>query len=180
MSLFLVAAKPVPVHAKPDPSFQPTAAYRWLEVVLETAAREVDRIGARPTILSRQMAIALTAMYDAWAAYDDQAAGTRLGGSLRRPPEERTQKNKEIAIAYATYRALADVYPADREWLAQQMRAAGLDPNGDTKDVTSRRASGTWLHRRCATTGITTARTSSATRWARTRSRTPTTPSTRR
>lgn len=132
--LFLVRAQQPLVHAKPDSSFQPTAAYTWLEIVLETAAREVDRVGARPTILSRQMAIALTAMYDAWAAYDDKAIGTRLGDALRRPPSERTRKNKEIAIAYATYRALADVHPADREWLAQQMRAQGLDPNDDTKD----------------------------------------------
>ncbi|HEX6084885.1 MAG TPA: vanadium-dependent haloperoxidase [Thermoanaerobaculia bacterium] len=133
---FLVRAQRPLVHAKPDSSFQPTAAYRWLDIVLETAAREVDRVGARPTILSRQMAIALTAMYDAWAAYDDRALGSRLGDTLRRPPPERTQKNKEIAIAYATYRALADVYSADREWLAQQMRAQGLDPNDDTRDVT--------------------------------------------
>lgn len=133
---FLLRAQRPLVHAKPDPTFQPTAAYKWLDIVLETAAREVDRVGARPTILSRQMAIALTAMYDAWAAYDNQALGTRLGDKLRRPPSERTQKNKEIAIAYATYRALADVYSADREWLAQQLRAQGLDPNDDTKDLT--------------------------------------------
>jgi hypothetical protein len=133
--LFLVRATQPPVHAKPDPAFKPSAAYRWLEVSLEATAREVDRVGARPTIISRTLAVALTAMFDAWAAYDDKAIGTRLGSSLRRPAEERTQKNKEIAIAYATYRALADVYPADREWLAQQMRAAGFDPNDDTKDV---------------------------------------------
>jgi hypothetical protein len=133
---FLLRAQRPLVHAQPDPAFKPTAAYQWLEIVLETAAREVDRVGARPTILSRQMAVALTAMYDAWAAYDDKAVGTRLGGTLRRPPSERTQKNKETAIAYATYRALADLYAADREWLAQQMRAQGFDPNDDTKDVT--------------------------------------------
>jgi hypothetical protein len=130
-----VRAKPF-VHAKPDPSFQPNAAYRWLEISLEATAREVDRVGARPTIISRTLAVALTAMYDAWAAYDDHAVGTRLGATLRRPAAERTQKNKEIAIAYATYRALADVYPADREWLAAQMRAEGLDPDEETKELT--------------------------------------------
>jgi hypothetical protein len=132
---FLVRAKAPLVHAKLDPAFQPTAAYRWAEVVLEAAAREVDHVGARPTILSRQMAVALTAMYDAWAAYDDKAVGTRLGATLRRPAAERTQKNKETAIAYATYRALVDLYPADREWLTQQMQAAGFDPNDESKDV---------------------------------------------
>jgi hypothetical protein len=127
------AAEPL-VHAKPDAAFRPTAAYRWVETSLEATAREVDRVGARPTIISRTLAIALTAMYDAWAAYDDHAVGTRLGGTLRRPPAERTQKNKEIAIAYATYRALVDVYPADAAWLAEQMRAAGFDPNDMSVD----------------------------------------------
>ncbi len=130
----LQAAAPL-VHAKPDPDFKPTAAYRWLEVSLEATAREVDRVGARPTIISRTLAVALTAMYDAWAAYDDKAVGTRLGGTLRRPPEERTDRNRETAIAYATYRALVDVYPEDKKWLDEQMRAAGFDPNDDTADV---------------------------------------------
>jgi hypothetical protein len=74
-------------------------------------------------------------MYDAWAAYDDRAVGTRLGDKLRRPPEERTQKNRETAIAYATYRALADVYPADKPWLDEQLRKFGHDPNDTTTDL---------------------------------------------
>ena len=45
-------------------------------------------------------------MYDAWAAYDDRAVGTQLGGALRRPASERTLANKERAISYAAYRAL--------------------------------------------------------------------------
>ncbi|HVE70513.1 MAG TPA: vanadium-dependent haloperoxidase [Thermoanaerobaculia bacterium] len=133
--LFLVAARQVPIHARPEPGFQPTAAYRWLEVVLEASAREVDRIGARPTILSRQMAIPLTAMYDAWAAYDDKALGTRLAGTLRRPPAERTQKNRETAMAFATYRALIDVLPDEKPWIDGQMRAMGFDPDDATTDV---------------------------------------------
>ena len=132
---FSAGAGPVRVHAKADPGFKPTAAYRWLEVTLETTAREVDRVGARPTIISRQMAIALTAMYDAWAAYDDKAAGTRFGASLRRPPAERTDRNREIAIAYATHRALVDLFPADKAWLDDQLRAAGLDPADQTRDL---------------------------------------------
>jgi hypothetical protein len=133
LSIPLRAAEPL-VHAKPPKDFKPTAAFRWLEISLEATAREVDRVGARPTIISRTLAIALTAMYDAWAAYDDTAVGTRLGGTLRRPPAERTDRNREIAIAYATYRALVDVYPADAVWLAEQMRAAGFDPSDTSTD----------------------------------------------
>ena len=69
-------------------------AYRWLNIAEETTAREVDRTAARPTILSRTLQIWANAMYDAWAAYDDKAVGTRLSGKLRRPAEERTIANK--------------------------------------------------------------------------------------
>ncbi|MDY7226688.1 vanadium-dependent haloperoxidase [Hyalangium rubrum] len=115
--------------------YSPSAASRWLDISLEATAREVDRNGARPTILSRTLAIAMTAMYDAWAAYDDKAVGTRLGATLRRPAAERTLANREKAIAYATYRALVDVYPQDQAWCAEQMRKMGFDPNDTSKDL---------------------------------------------
>jgi hypothetical protein len=113
---------------------RPSAAYDWLDISLEATAREVDRHGARPTIISRTLAIALTAMYDAWAAYDEKAVGTRLGASLRRLAAERTVANKEKAIAYATYRALVDVYPEDKAWIDSQMRAKGFDPEDASVD----------------------------------------------
>jgi len=111
------------------------AAYRWMHLMQEASGRSVDRIGARPTIISREMHIAMTAMYDAWAAYDEKAVGTRLGGKLRRPPAERTLANKEKAIAYAVYRALRYVYPEDASWIDQQMRADGHDPNDATTNL---------------------------------------------
>lgn len=118
------------------PNAEATAAYRWIDIMLEVTGREVDAVGARPTIISRQMVIPVTAMYDAWAAYDDVAVGTRLGGKLRRPANERTQANKEIAIAHAMYLTLVDLFPADAEFVASQMRAMGQDPNdvGDGPD----------------------------------------------
>ncbi len=138
-----MAAKPAPVarhretgwiiHQAANPN--PNPAYKWLEVALEATARDVERLGARPPIISREVSIYVTAMYDAWAAYDDRAVGTRLGGTLRRPRAERTATNKETAIAYAVHRALEYLYPADAKWLAEQMRAAGHDPADDTTDV---------------------------------------------
>jgi hypothetical protein len=52
-------------------------------------------------VVARALAIAHTCMYDAWAAYDERAIGTQLGGALRRPASERTLANKEQAISYA-------------------------------------------------------------------------------
>jgi hypothetical protein len=103
-------------------------AYVWLDIAQEATARDVDRYGARPTIISRTLAVWATAMYDAWAAYDETAVGSRLGGKLRRPKAQRTLKNKETAISYASFQALAFVYPESREWLAGEMKRLGYDP----------------------------------------------------
>jgi len=114
-----------------------SAAYEWLEVALEATAREHDRVAPRPTIGSRMLMIITNAMYDAWAAYDEKAVGTRLGGKLRRPKSEHTEQNKRTAIAYATYRAMLDMFPEDKTWLDEQMQKRGFDPNNDTTDVTT-------------------------------------------
>ena len=122
------------VHRMVPPDFQPTAAYRWLDVLLEASGRDAVRHQPRPTILSRSMAVVLTAMYDAWAAYDRVAVGTRLGGTLRRPAAERTLANKETAISYAAYRALLFVYPDEAEWINEEFRALGYDPEDASQD----------------------------------------------
>lgn len=111
------------------PNANPSAAYKWMMTMQEASGRSVDRVGARPTIISREMSIAMTAMYDAWAAYDEKAVGTRLGGKLRRPASERAEANKSTAVAYAVYRSLLYTYPEDAQWLAQQMREDGYDPD---------------------------------------------------
>ncbi|HEX4384758.1 MAG TPA: vanadium-dependent haloperoxidase [Myxococcales bacterium] len=117
---------------------KPSMAYTWTNLILEATGRDVVRVGSpKPTIISRQMAIPLTAMYDAWAAYDEKAVGTRLGGKLRRPLAERTEANKAKAISYATYRALLEIMPADREWLALEMKKLGYDPADLSTDPTT-------------------------------------------
>ena len=122
-------------HQQVLPLDQQNLAYRGLNITQEVAAREVDRVGARPTVLSRQMMIWAVAMFDAWAAYDAKAVGSRLGGTLRRPLPERTLANKNQAVAYASYRALLGVFPADAEYLRQQMRDLGYDPDDASLDV---------------------------------------------
>ena len=116
------------VHRLPPPGFQPTVAYDWVEVVLKASGLDAVRHNPRPTVLSRTMAIVLTAMYDAWAAYDDKALCATPGCPPRRPKAERSQANKEKAIAFAAYRALLFVYPAESEWIAAQFKQRGHDP----------------------------------------------------
>lgn len=55
-----------------------SAAYEWLDVALEATAREHARVSPRSTVGSRMLMIITTAMFDAWANYDEKAVGTRL------------------------------------------------------------------------------------------------------
>ena len=140
-SVFLGAATPM-ASAQQIPDHQPgdhktSVAYKWLDIVLEASARDVERVGAMPTILSRQMAIPCTAMFNAWAAYDEKAVGTELGGKLRRPAGERTLKNKETAIAYATYRTAVDQLPHFKDYLTGEMKKMGYDPMDMSMDPTT-------------------------------------------
>jgi hypothetical protein len=130
LQTFAQTVKPATILA--DLQHTKSAAYEWLDIALEATAREHGRVAPRPTVGSRMLAIIVTSMYDAWAAYDDKAVGTRLNDKLRRPKSERTQANKEKAIAYAAYRAMLDLFPEDKTWLDEQMRKRGFDPNDDT------------------------------------------------
>jgi hypothetical protein len=90
-----------------------------------------------PPICARMLAIVSTCMYDAWAAYDSMAVGTRLGDTLRRPTAERTQANKGKAISFAAYRALADLFPQPEQVqkFTDQMRSLGYDPTDGSTDT---------------------------------------------
>jgi len=105
-----------------------SAAFDWLDIALEATAREHERNGPRPTIGSRMLGMVVTAQFDAWAAYDEKAVGTRLGAILRRPPAERTGFNKAKAQAVAAYRSLLFLFPEDQSWLEAQAVSRGLEP----------------------------------------------------
>jgi hypothetical protein len=106
---------------------------RWDEQTL--AAIRALKTG--PTINARALAIVHTAMYDAWAAYDATAVGTRLGGTLRRPAAERTDAYKSQAISYAAYRALLNLFPARSADFRAFMTAMGYDPDDTSTDPAS-------------------------------------------
>ena len=44
------------LHQEAHPN--PNAAYKWMHIMQEASGRSVDRVGARPTIISREMVIA--------------------------------------------------------------------------------------------------------------------------
>ncbi|OGB25259.1 MAG: hypothetical protein A3I66_04145 [Burkholderiales bacterium RIFCSPLOWO2_02_FULL_57_36] len=103
---------------------------KWHHEVLSA----IRVIASPPTINARHMAIINTAMYDAWAAYDDKAVGTRLGGTLRRSKAERTLANKQKAVAYAAYLASIDQLPTQAYQFRNLMKHFGYDPDRISRD----------------------------------------------
>jgi hypothetical protein len=98
----------------------------WNQQALDSIA--TTRTG--PTVAARALAVTHTAIYDAWAAYDAVAVGTRLGASLRQPAAERTVDNKSRAVSFAAYAALVDLFPARRDLYVQTMTDLGYAVDG--------------------------------------------------
>lgn len=96
---------------------------KWDEELLQTI--RANPAGTGPTVTARAIGVLHTATYDAWAAYDAIAKGTRLGSTLRRPAGERTLANKNKAISFAAYRVLVDLFPARQADFAAQMAELG-------------------------------------------------------
>jgi hypothetical protein len=95
------------------PSDSDNVILKWDEQLLNTIREYPAQTG--PTVTARAIGILHTATYDAWAAYDSVAKGTRLLGSLRQPESQRTGSlglaNKSKAISFAAYRVLVDLFP---------------------------------------------------------------------
>jgi hypothetical protein len=122
--LFLVAAAP-----RPDDT-----VLRWNSALLQA----VRNLRANPVVAARALAVTHSAMYDAWAAYDRKAVGTETGDSLRRPRAERTLANKRVAVSYAGYRALVDLFPSQKAVLFDPLLVElGLDPGNHSTDPAS-------------------------------------------
>ena len=117
-------------HANRRDPYRESVALRWNAALL-TAVRAVR---FAPMLTARALAIVHTCTYDAWAAYDARAEGTVFGGALRRPPHERTPGAKEVAVSYAAYRALVNLFPSQQmafERLMTEMRLDSADESTD-------------------------------------------------
>ncbi|MGB2628732.1 MAG: vanadium-dependent haloperoxidase [Candidatus Acidiferrum sp.] len=130
--LYTCALLAIPVPVLSAAKLPQNAVTQWNSVALQGARGA--KMGA--PVIARALAIVHTCMYDAWAAYDERAVGTQLGGALRRPISERTEANKERAISYAAYRALSDVLPVDTDSVYKPlMKELGYDPEDRSTDI---------------------------------------------
>ena len=109
------------------------AVIQWNQALLQA----VSKTKFAPPMVSRALAIVHTCIYDAWAAYDKTAVGTKLGGTLRRPEAEHTLENKTKAVSYAAYKALVDLIPAEKTSFDDLMKSLGFDPQDNSTDTTT-------------------------------------------
>lgn len=116
-----------------------TLVVQWNDVARE--AMRNAKLG--PPMVARALAILHTAIFDAWAAFDPVAVGTRLGDALRQPPRRRTPQNVRIAISYAAHTALKDFFPTETARFDAFMQRLGLDPSPAPLDLRTPRGIGT-------------------------------------
>jgi hypothetical protein len=151
LALATVVAARTPVAASVGgrvPARSDNVVLLWDEAALQ-AIRDTR---PAPTVTARALAVVHASIYEAWAAYDPKAVGTRLGGSLRRPPTERTLANKNTAISHAAHRALVNLFPARSAAFDALMASLGYDPADTSTGTTpagvgNRAAAAVLLHR---------------------------------
>ncbi len=109
-------------------------AYQWGKIALMATANDTEIFSPRPTVTSRYLALIFVAVFDAWSRYDEKAKPVYLKEVERRPADEHTLRNKEIAISYAACRAMNEYYYSDTVLFTNFMQELGLDPTNKTFD----------------------------------------------
>jgi hypothetical protein len=119
---------------------------QWNNEALEC----IRALRTSPPVNARGLFILHSSAYDAWAAYDARAVGTRLGGTLRRPSAERTTANKNQAISHAAYRAATSVWPGCQASWDAQLEGLGYSAADSTTAATVGRTAADAVIANCA------------------------------
>ena len=125
------------VQAEKTPGHSYIAPDTLISTWNNAALQMIRTLHPGPPITARALAILHTSIYDAWAAYDPVAVGTRLGSALRRPAHERTPGTKHKAVSYAAYRVLADLFPSGIPQFKAIMQKLGYDPADTSMDIST-------------------------------------------
>lgn len=131
-----------PWQAVPRGTYQPSIVIDWNNALLEA----IRRTTFRPMWAARALAVVHTAMYDAWAAYEDTATGIYWDSDIRRPLSERSDVAVRAAVSLAAYRALVDLFPTQTATLFDPL----LTRLGVTASTTTDVATPAGLGNRCA------------------------------
>lgn len=117
-----------------QPQGEDNLAYKWGKIALQATANDTEKFRPRPTITSRYLGLIFISIFDAWSKYDEKAISVYLENIARRPAEDHTLKNKEIAISYAAFGAMNEYYYSDSLLFREFMIELGLDPDNHSLD----------------------------------------------
>lgn len=116
-----------------EPTGADNIAYKWGHIALEGTALDTERFNPRPTITSRYLGLIFVSVFDAWSRFDEKATPVMVNVK-RRPVQEHTLSNKEIAISYAALRTMNEYYYTDSLIWKGYMREMGFDPDDYSLD----------------------------------------------
>ncbi len=125
------------VHAMPFDFDNGNAA---VEVIIPTVApiifQRVSPSGGDATLVLRVTTMTTNAWFDSTAPYHTSAVGvySRLG---RRPADEATTRNINIALLYASYRVFNSLLPEFQQTWRGMLANVGLDPDDHSTDTSS-------------------------------------------
>lgn len=110
----------------------PTLPCQWNELALKA----ICLTKTSPPLAARALAMVHTAMYNAWANYDDCARSTTTFGRLRRPAAERTEANWQKAYSYAAFQILQKLFCTplplgEKDMFKDKMSELSYDPEDD-------------------------------------------------
>ncbi|CDF79637.1 vanadium-dependent haloperoxidase [Formosa agariphila KMM 3901] len=127
--------KPVTsIEITEEPKGVENIAFKWGKMALNAQANDTERFSPRPTVTSRYLGLIFVSIFDAWSRFDDKAIPVYLKDIDRRPINEQTLSNKEIAISYAAFGAMNEYYYSDKAMFAEFMIELGLDPTNTSLD----------------------------------------------
>jgi hypothetical protein len=118
------------VWAAPPPPPPTNPVIQWNNAALQA----IGATATGPTIGARALAIAHTAMYDAWATYSANSVPTQHNGIPRQKDKNGT--NATQALSFAAYRALVDLFPTQMSTFNAVMNTLGYKST-DTSTNTS-------------------------------------------
>jgi hypothetical protein len=98
-----------PIDTYGAPRSTDNVVLKWDEQLLSTIRAYPPQTG--PTISARALAEIHTAMYDAWAAYDQTAVGATPNAPVLQA--DGSAADRDQAMSYAAYRVLSDLFPWD-------------------------------------------------------------------
>lgn len=131
-ALAACGADPLPIAARPAPRTGAAAeAETETGIVRGWNALALRAIRATQPGLpqaTRALALLHTCMYNAWAAYDDDARQTVHGRAVRLPRAERSAASKAGAMSHAAHLVLCERFAAQRAGFDARMAALGLAP----------------------------------------------------